>query len=52
LFAKNHYALIISDMGRKEGKKEGYVLLEKVREINTDIPFIILGNCETAVSQS
>lgn len=28
---ENKYSAIISDMGRKEGPKEGYVLLEKIR---------------------
>lgn len=35
------FSLIISDMGRKEGPREGYVLLEQVRKIDKDIPFII-----------
>ena len=29
---EQRFAAIISDMGRKEGPREGYVLLEKVRE--------------------
>lgn len=37
----NDFALIISDMGRKEGKQEGYVLLNEVRKKNKKIPFII-----------
>ena len=37
----NDFALIISDMGRKEGKREGYVLLNEVRKKNKKIPFII-----------
>ncbi len=35
------YAAIISDMGRKEGAQEGYVLLEKVRKMGLNIPFFI-----------
>lgn len=34
-------SLIISDMGRKEGPREGYVLLDTVRKIDTKIPFYI-----------
>lgn len=33
--------LIISDMGRKEGPQEGYVLLEEIRKIDKDIPYFI-----------
>lgn len=35
------FAAIISDMGRKEGPKEGYVLLEELRSTNNSTPFII-----------
>lgn len=34
----NKYLAIISDMGRKEGAQEGYVLLDKLREIDKNIP--------------
>ena len=37
----NKYAAIISDMGRKEGPQEGYVLLEKLRTNGNDTPFFI-----------
>lgn len=37
----NEFALIISDMGRKEGRHEGYVLLDAIRKNNKKIPFII-----------
>ena len=37
----NKFALIISDMGRKEGNREGYVLLDAIRKTNKEIPFII-----------
>lgn len=37
----SEFALIISDMGRKEGKHEGYVLLDAIRKTNNKIPFII-----------
>jgi CheY-like chemotaxis protein len=41
LLNKNDYVAIISDMGRKEGPDEGYVLLENIRELGIDIPFFI-----------
>lgn len=41
LFSKNTYAAIISDMGRVEGLKEGYVLLREIRKLNKQIPFFI-----------
>jgi CheY-like chemotaxis protein len=41
LFVKNKYLAIISDMGRVEGPKEGYVLLKEIRKINKQIPFFI-----------
>ncbi|MBQ4791829.1 MULTISPECIES: response regulator [Pectobacterium] len=37
----NKFSVIISDMGRKEGDNEGYVLLEKIRQKNIRTPFII-----------
>lgn len=37
----NKFALIISDMRRKEGEDEGYVLLDKIRKNNKEIPFIV-----------
>ena len=39
--SKNQFAAIISDMGRKEGPREGYVLLEAVRATNSNTPFFI-----------
>ncbi len=35
------YSAIISDMGRAEGPREGYVLLEKVRSIDKAVPYFI-----------
>jgi len=35
------FAAIISDMGRKEGNQEGYVLLDKLKGLNNKIPFVI-----------
>lgn len=37
----NKFAAIISDMGRKEGPQEGYVLLEKLRAMGDKTPFMI-----------
>jgi len=37
----NDYSAIISDMGRKEGQREGYVLLDKIRSNGLKTPFFI-----------
>lgn len=37
----NKFAAIISDMGRKEGPQEGYVLLDKLRSLGDTTPFVI-----------
>lgn len=37
----NEFALVISDMERKEGRQEGYVLLDAIRKKDKKIPFII-----------
>ena len=42
--ANNKYSLIISDMGRKEGAREGYVLLKKIRDSGNNVPFIIFSS--------
>ena len=39
--SRQRFAAIISDMGRIEGPREGYVLLKKVREKDRHIPFFI-----------
>ena len=41
LLADNSYTAIISDMGRVEGPREGYVLLNAVRRQDKNIPFFI-----------
>jgi CheY-like chemotaxis protein len=41
LLSKKRFAGIISDMGRKEGPREGYVLLEAVRANDQRTPFFI-----------
>jgi CheY-like chemotaxis protein len=35
------FSAIISDMGRKEGPREGYVLLDAIRERGLSIPFFV-----------
>lgn len=45
---KQKFSLIISDMGRKEGPQEGYVLLEEVRKIDKTIPFIVYAGSRRA----
>ena len=37
----NKFAAVISDMGRREGKQEGYVLLESIRRKGYKTPFFI-----------
>jgi CheY-like chemotaxis protein len=39
--AKRRFAAVISDMARKEGSDEGYVLLEKLRQKDEGTPFFI-----------
>ncbi|MDQ3282159.1 MAG: TIR domain-containing protein [Acidobacteriota bacterium] len=41
ILAERRFGAIISDMGRKEGPREGYVLLEALRETDTTTPFFI-----------
>lgn len=41
LFRRNKYATIISDMGRKEGPREGYKLLDALRKVGDQTPFFI-----------
>lgn len=41
ILAQRRFAAIISDMGRKEGPREGYALLEAVRATDKDTPFFI-----------
>lgn len=37
----HRFAAIISDMGRNEGPREGYVLLDKLRSAGDDTPFFV-----------
>jgi CheY-like chemotaxis protein len=41
LLSTRRFAAIISDMGRKEGPREGYVLLEVLRATDRSTPFFI-----------
>lgn len=41
LLKHNRFAAIISDMGRQEGPREGYVLLESIRKQGDNTPFYI-----------
>ena len=41
LISHNKFAVIISDMARQEGQKEGYVLLEAIRKKGNKTPFFI-----------
>lgn len=41
ILSSKRFAAIISDMGRKEGPREGYVLLDAVRASDPDTPFFI-----------
>lgn len=44
ILKNNKYAVIISDMKRKESDKEGYILLDEIRKIKNEIPFFIYTN--------
>jgi CheY-like chemotaxis protein len=41
ILKRERFAAIISDMGRKEGPREGYVLLDELRERGDQTPFFI-----------
>jgi CheY-like chemotaxis protein len=41
MLSKRRFAAIISDMGRREGPREGYVLLEAVRKSDPYTPYFI-----------
>ena len=48
LLSKKRFAAIISDMGRKEGPREGYVLLDAVRATDQKTPFFIYAGSNAA----
>ncbi len=45
--AERRFAAVISDMGRKEGPREGYVLLEALRAKDTTTPFFIYASSDS-----
>lgn len=44
---RQSFALIISDMARREGPTEGYVLLEKLRERGDSTPFLFYASADS-----
>jgi CheY-like chemotaxis protein len=48
LLAQRRFAAIISDMGRREGPREGYVLLDAVRARDTVTPYFIYAGSRAA----
>jgi DNA-binding NtrC family response regulator len=44
LLARNRYMAVISDMGRKEGQREGFHLLDAMRARGDDTPFYIFAS--------
>jgi CheY-like chemotaxis protein len=44
----NRYAAIISDMGRREGPREGYVLLDRLRKEGDGTPLFFYASSNTA----
>lgn len=45
---KHRFAAIISDMGRKEGPREGYVLLDKLRDSGNDTPLFFYASSNSS----
>jgi CheY-like chemotaxis protein len=48
ILKENDFSAIISDMGRKEGPREGYVLLDALRETGDQTPFFIYSGSNSA----
>lgn len=48
ILGSRRFAAIISDMGRKEGAREGYVLLEALRAEDKATPFFIYAGSNAA----
>ncbi len=46
--ADQKFAAIISDMGRREGPREGYVLLDRVRKDGDKTPFFVYASSNSA----
>ena len=51
LMEHNKYAVIISDMSRKEGDTEGYALLDRIRKAGNRTPFFIY-SCANLLDQA
>jgi CheY-like chemotaxis protein len=51
ILGSRRFAAIISDMGRKEGPKEGYLLLEALRAKDKSTPFFIYAGSNTREHQ-
>lgn len=51
LFGTQKFAAIISDMGREEGPREGYVLLQAIRALDENIPFFIYAGSKSPKRQ-
>ena len=52
-FSKNEYSLVLLDIWLNNSKFDGFQTLEKIKNINMDIPVIMIsghGNIETAVN--
>lgn len=52
ILSSQRFGAIISGMERKEGPREGYVLLEAVRSKDTNTPFFIYANSHAAQHQN
>ena len=48
LLSKKRFGAIISDMGREEGPREGYVLLDAIRSRDNQTPFFIYAGSNSA----
>ena len=47
MIGNHNFSVIISDMGRREGKDEGFVLLQQLRESDNDTPFFFYTGLST-----
>lgn len=48
LTQSQQFSAIISDMRRKEGEQEGYILLEKLRANGNKTPYVIYAGASTS----
>jgi CheY-like chemotaxis protein len=51
ILSRQRFAAIISDMGRKEGTREGYLLLEAIRAKDKSTPFFIYAGSQAPQHQ-